>query len=158
MNRFSRTCAVLLAAEDTGNKTCKPQDISTSSHSHYHFPTSHIVTVSSLARTIVSEFLQKARMRASGVMVSDLQNPARVWPVCHAVLCCAAALVSAGSQPLASDTAGSTGRSGRDNATFVSSLNCQEVSPKDTRRYSKENLSSSLFCKLSPRKPTGSRE
>ena len=121
-------------------------------------PLYHIVTVSALARTIVSEFLQKARMRASGVMVSDLQNPARVWPVCHAVLCCALALVSAGSQPLASDTAGSTGRSGRDNATLVSSLNCQEVSPKDTRRYSKENLSSSLFCKLFPRKPTGSRE
>ena len=97
-------------------------------------------------------------MRASGVMVSDLQNPARVWPVCHAVLCCAAALVSAGSQPLASDTAGSTGRSGRDNATFVSSLNCQEVSPKDTRRYSKENLFPSQNYKLSPRKPAGSRE
>ena len=89
INRFSRTCAVLLAAEDTGNKTCKTRDILTSSPSHYHFPTSHIVTVSSLTRTIVSEFLQKARMRASGVMVSDLQNPARVWPVCHAVLCCA---------------------------------------------------------------------
>ena len=121
-------------------------------------PLYHIVTVSSLARTIVSEFLQKARMRASGVMVSDLQNPARVWPVCHAVLCCAAALVSAGSQPLASDTAGSTGRSGRDNATPVSSLNCQEKSSKDTRRYSKENLSLSQNYKLSPRKPAGSRE
>ena len=97
-------------------------------------------------------------MRASGVMVSDLQNPARVWPVCHAVLCPAVALVSAGSQPLASDTAGSTGRSGRDNATLVSSPNCQIMSPKDTRRYSKEKLSPALFCKLSPRKPAGSWE
>ena len=60
--------------------------------------------MSSLTRTIVSEFLQKARMRASGVMVSDLQNPARVWPVCHAVLCPAVALVSAGSQPLLPQT------------------------------------------------------
>ena len=97
-------------------------------------------------------------MRASGVMVSDLQNPARVRPVCHPVLCPAVALVSAGSQPLASDTAGSTGRSGRDNATLVSSPNCQIMSPKDTRRYSKEKLSPALFCKLSPRKPAGSWE
>ena len=50
LNRFSRTCAVLLATEDTGNKTCKPQDISTSSHSHYHFPTiSHCHCVCSCA-------------------------------------------------------------------------------------------------------------
>ena len=121
-------------------------------------PLYHIVTVSALTRTIVSKFLQKARMRASGVMVSDLQNPARVWPVCHPVLCPAVALVSAGSQPLASDTAGSTGRSGRDNAILVSSLDCQEVSPKDTRRCSKENQHLYLFWKLSPRKPAGSWE
>ena len=71
-----------------------------------------------LVRTIVSEFLQKARMRASGVMVSDLQNPARVWPVCHAVL------LHAGSQPLASTPLHHQGRSGRNNSRQKSIVKC----------------------------------
>ena len=160
LNRFSRTCAVLLVAEDTGNKTCKPQDILTSSLSHYHFPTlSHCHCVFSYAYKSLRILAKGADacVRSDGERLAKSGESLAGLPCC-ALLCCGPACQCRQSASLASDTAGSTGRSGRDNATLVSSPNCQIMSPKDTRRYSKEKLSPALFCKLSPRKPAGSQE
>ena len=90
LNRFSRTCAVLLAAEDTGNKTCKPQDILTSSHSHYHFPTlSHCHCVFSCSYTSLRILAKGADacVRSDGERLAKSGESLAGLPCC-ALLCC----------------------------------------------------------------------
>ena len=90
LNRFSRTCGVLLAAEDTGNKTCKPQDILTSSPSHYHFPTlSHCHWVFSCAYNCL-RILAKgsdACVRSDGERLAKSGESSAGLPCC-ALPCC----------------------------------------------------------------------